>query len=644
MSTKALRTLTRVATLDLEERKASTDGLKRYPATLSTETPVARRTGTGRAYDEVLSHASEAVDLSRTPLPLIESHDRSKVNVGIVENVRLDGGRLRGDLVLGKSQRARELAADIEAGIVTGISIGYLIETIEVSEGGDVHTATRWVPYEVSIVGIPADHNAGIGRSATMEGQDEVNPEGGQAAVTAERERVAGIRHAVKTGKLGDAFANRLIADNVSLADARHAVIEALADRSDAVTIDPHLPTEERNARGRFSVGETEREKMQRGMTAAILSRAGMLPMLAGVVASKPSMPGVRAAFKAFDADDDGGEYQSMTLAEMARETLERRGVRTRPMSRERMIGEALTRAGGQATASDFAIVLENTLHKVLMGAYAQASDSWRRFCGTDSVQDFRSANRYRTGSFGTLPVVAESAEFQNLSIPDGQKMQISTETRGGIVALSRQAIINDDMGALTETTGKFGRAAGLSIEKAVYDLLAQNAGLGPTITIGSTTQPLFDAAWGNIGTGAALSMASIEADRVKMASQKDISNNEFLDLRPRTLLVPLALEGEANVLNRAKFDPTAASAFERPNIVGGLFRDVVGTPRLTGTRRYLFSDQVHALVVVFLNGTQAPFMEQQLGWRVDGTEWKVRLDFKALAFDPKGAVTNAGA
>ena len=48
------------------------------------------------------------------------------------------------------------------------------------------------------------------------------------------------------------------------------------------------------------------------------------------------------------------------------------------------------------------------------------------------------------------------------------------------------------------------------------------------------------------------------------------------------------------------------------------------------------------ALLVVFLNGSQAPFMDQKLGWNVDGTEMKIRLDFKAQGFDPKG-ILNPG-
>ena len=60
------------------------------PAVISSTYPVPRN-----GYNEVLLHGRENVDLSRAPLPLIESHDGARLNVGIVENLRLAGDKLR---------------------------------------------------------------------------------------------------------------------------------------------------------------------------------------------------------------------------------------------------------------------------------------------------------------------------------------------------------------------------------------------------------------------------------------------------------------------------------------------------------------------------------------------------------------------
>lgn len=49
------------------------------------------------------------------------------------------------------------------------------------------------------------------------------------------------------------------------------------------------------------------------------------------------------------------------------------------------------------------------------------------------------------------------------------------------------------------------------------------------------------------------------------------------------------------------------------------------------------------ALEVAFLDGNQAPYLELQNGFSVDGSQWKVRLDYGVAAVDWRGAVTNAG-
>jgi hypothetical protein len=128
------------------------------------------------------------------------------------------------------------------------------------------------------------------------------------------------------------------------------------------------------------------------------------------------------------------------------------------------------------------------------------------------------------------------------------------------------------------------------------------------------------------------------------MRAQLDPSGLDYLDMNPAVLLVPDSLRGTALVINNAEFNPSESNKFQLPNHVRGLFREVVSTPRLTGTRRYLFGTAMDAIVVAFLGGQgRGPQMESQDGWRIAGTEWKVTLFAKAQMGDPKAAVTNAG-
>jgi len=162
------------------------------PVTVSTETPVDRGD-----YFEVLGHREGEVDLSRGSLPLIESHDRNKVNIGIVEGMRLVSGALKAVARLGESDRARELLKDIKAGVVRYLSIGYQLldeGTVVGERDSKPILRFRFMPYEISIVSVPADINAGFFRGATM--TDATTND--ERALTAERERVREI-HAIAT-------------------------------------------------------------------------------------------------------------------------------------------------------------------------------------------------------------------------------------------------------------------------------------------------------------------------------------------------------------------------------------------------------------------------------------------------------------
>lgn len=128
-------------------------------ASLSSETPVIRHDG-----EEVLSHKPSAVDLSRAPLPLLCAHDNRSLPVGVVEDLKLVGGKLRGLIRLSANQDG--LWRDICDGIIRNLSIGYQVLTKKKTKNG--YIATKWAPYECSLVAAPADNTVGIGRAITV--------------------------------------------------------------------------------------------------------------------------------------------------------------------------------------------------------------------------------------------------------------------------------------------------------------------------------------------------------------------------------------------------------------------------------------------------------------------------------------------
>lgn len=446
-----------------------------------------------------------------------------------------------------------------------------------------------------------------------------------------ERERVAEIQRMVRRARVAQSVADTLIEEGTSIDDARARVLDEIATASEA-----------RGPQGPSGVqmGEDADDKWRRGVAAWLFSKAGVATMIRQVMKANPEHPDFA------NLALDPSEFRGLSLMELARESLQRRNVSVRGLDKMRIVDLAV-RAPGANTTSDFVVALENVLHKTLLAAYSLMPDTWRRFCATGSVSDFRAHPRYRTGYLGRLSKLGQSSEYTNKAIPDAVKEAIAADTYGNILSLSRQAIINDDMGVFSRVAVQLGRAAALSIELGVYDLLVENGGLGPLMGDGN---PLFDASHNNIGTGSDLTVSGIDGDRVVMATQMDPSGNEFLDLRPAALVLPIGLGGHARVINEAEFDTdrvnaTTTNRFLVPNKVRGLFREIVDTPHLEGTRRYLFADpgMMPVIEVAFLDGVQEPFLEMREGWRTDGVEWKERHDFGIAAVETRGAVTNAG-
>lgn len=366
---------------------------------------------------------------------------------------------------------------------------------------------------------------------------------------------------------------------------------------------------------GSITTVEDESDKRREGVAQALMARAA-------VAGAK---------------QDSANPFRGTTLLELAKASAQQAGFRTDGKDSMQVVAAAFTQ-----TTSDFPVLMENVMHKTLLASYAIVADTWREFCAVGSVSDFRIHNRYRVGSLGNLPVVQDGAEYTYKPIPDGEKSTIAVDTKGYIIALTRQAIINDDLGAFVGLANSLGRAAARTIEQSVYNLLAENSGMGPTMADGKA---LFHTDHGNIASAGVLSIDVFESMRLKLAGQMDVSRKDYLDLRPSILLTGMSQGGKARVINLQEFDDEATKNQRRPNIVRNLFGKIVDTPRIATARVYAFADPATTptLEVAFLNGNQTPFLEQQQGFTVDGAAYKVRLDFGVAAVDYRGAVTAKG-
>ena len=146
--------------MSFDDESVDVEG-RRVRVALSSEAPVERSFGT-----EILDHSEDSIDLSFMAsgrAPLLIDHDHTKV-VGVIEDVSLEGRRLRATARFGKNGLAKDIFDDVEDGIRTNISVGYRINKMD-KDGKGHYRATSWTPLEVSFVGVPADTSVGLGRS-----------------------------------------------------------------------------------------------------------------------------------------------------------------------------------------------------------------------------------------------------------------------------------------------------------------------------------------------------------------------------------------------------------------------------------------------------------------------------------------------
>ena len=233
--------LRRVASFDAS---AIGDESRSLEFSFSSEAPVARWFG-----DEVLSHNSESVDLTRLNdgAPLLWNHNPDQV-LGVVERGWIDGEKKRGMVAVrfSRSAFAEEKLADIRDGILRNVSVGYSINDADQTRDGSI-VATSWQPHEVSVVSVPADVSVGIGRQLetttaapaadqtqppieSMEPTIDIEAVKAQAAAD-ERSRVSSITGLCRTHAADD-LAQGLIERGATESDAMKEVLAAIGKRA----------------------------------------------------------------------------------------------------------------------------------------------------------------------------------------------------------------------------------------------------------------------------------------------------------------------------------------------------------------------------------------------------------------------------
>ena len=144
---------------------------RKFTLSFSSEEPYNRWWGT-----EILSHTDNAVDLDRLNSigVVLYNHNRDKV-IGKILRAWVDSNRGYAEIEFDTDTEAEVIYQKVSGGTLKGVSVGYVVDVWEEvsankksSDGrftGPCDIATRWTPYEISIVSVPADPTVGVGRS-----------------------------------------------------------------------------------------------------------------------------------------------------------------------------------------------------------------------------------------------------------------------------------------------------------------------------------------------------------------------------------------------------------------------------------------------------------------------------------------------
>ncbi|MEG9884410.1 MAG: hypothetical protein V6Z86_07315 [Hyphomicrobiales bacterium] len=130
------------------------------------------------------------------------------------------------------------------------------------------------------------------------------------------------------------------------------------------------------------------------------------------------------------------------------------------------------------------------------------------------------------------------------------------------------------------------------------------------------------------------------------MAMQTGLDQKTVLNIRPAYLIIPAALELQAEQLLAQNLAPAASA-----NVVPKSIRTLapIAEPCLDAVNAkdwYLAAspNQIDTIEYAYLEGQQGAYIETRNDFDVDGVEIKCRLDFGAKAIDWRGLFKTSGA
>lgn len=585
--------------------------------------------------DEVLSADGFKI-YSGEQVPLLDSHDRSTVDniLGSVRDIRTEGDTVIGRLYFSETPEAKAALQKIREGHLTTGSAGYSQERTTLITAGssltyngklyeakdqDLYLTTEWTLKEFSLVAVPADNGA------VVRGNNGKNPENhinGKTAEGAKKMSEKGLnrnqrRAAAKLAAKEDTTPVQTIDTEAIRAQAikeeqeRAAMINELCTRHDCQALQAEL------IRSGASFADAQTKVLEAIETRKSVSVATPDVKIVAEEQDKKREMYVNNILVRAGVTKDHEANKGLGFADIARSCLQDRQIETYHMGKI----DILTRA---MSSSDFPLVLSNAANKSVLKGYQGAQETWKLWAKIGFNPDFKGGKRAGLTGISELKLnrPGEEIEFGMLG---ENGIDVGLETFARKVGITRQALINDDMGLFSDIFAMFGKKAGNQIERDVYRVLTANTQI-------IDGQVIFHNSHKNIATAVGAVSATTIAEAAALIKKQKDDFNEPCGLIARYILAGVENEVPAKLFCTSVTDPgTQASV----NPLQGYIPVI--TPHIDGAGFFMAAED-HNLEVTFLDGKTTPTLytlENQ--GDILGQTFIAYIDYGVKALDYRG-------
>ena len=288
--------------------------------------------------------------------------------------------------------------------------------------------------------------------------------------------------------------------------------------------------------------------------------------------------------------------------------------------------------------------LLSNVGHKTMWEAYQAVPSVAVIVARKLTTSDFKTHTGVKLTADGKMQEVGADGELKHGTVGD-RSYTYAVKTYGRMFGITRQMLINDDLGAFAEIPRVIGRGAALTREELFWTLVLAN------------TNSFFDGANANLITPV-LDSVGLGTAAQTLEDQKDEEGNPIL-IMGRYLVVPTNHRVTAEELYRSlNISPGGGNTkVKQPdkNIWAGRYEPLI-SPYLnnttfhasaSATAWYLFADpaDIAAFGIAYLNGQENPTVEEvPLSGEFLGKAWRGYIDLGVCQIDPCGAVKSTGA